>query len=328
MRRVGSILFVLFNVILSAGVAFAVLQLAPPADDGTVRERLVTFEVIITATRDPNANIQIVIVTATPGPEQAQQFAIPDDVREGQVAQGATPVPSLEPGLLDEEGNPVDVARALPAGCIEYTVAEGDSIAALAVEYDVSMSTMLLINGLDEDSARGLQIGDTLIVPLEGCPVEQFIPESVSATEEDTTTEVDTGTGGAATTEVASTATATRTTTPRPTVTLAPTAENAQLEIEIVGAGDITSEAVTITNPSNTVDISGWTLSDGDGNAFTFPQDRRLFSQGTITVATRSGTNTAILLFWGRDQAVFAEPGDVIILSDTNGVVQASIRLP
>jgi len=328
MRRTGSILFILLNVIISAGVAFTVMQFAPPVQDGTVRERLVTFEVVITATRDPNANTQFVVVTATPGPGQAQQFTIPDDVREGEIAQAVTPVPTLDSGLLDEEGNPIDAARALPAGCIEYTVAEGDSVAAIAIEYDIGMNTMMLVNGLDEDSARGLQIGDILIVPLEGCPVEQFIPESVPSAENDSETNDETGSGGAPTPNAVSTATATRSPTPRPTVTLAPTAVNAQLEVEITGAGDITSESVTITNPSNTVDISGWTLSDGDGNVFTFPQDRRLFSQGTITVATRSGTNTAILLFWGRDQAVFAELGDVVTLSDTNGVVQANVRLP
>jgi len=33
------------------------------------------------------------------------------------------------------------------------------------------------------------------------------------------------------------------------------------------------------------------------------------------------------VLFWGRDEAVFAV-GDVVVLADGNGAVQATLRLP
>lgn len=323
MRRAGSLLFIMLNILISATVAYSVVFLTQDPETTGGGERLVTFEVIITATPDPNAGPQVIIITATPGPGEISSIEIPDGVREGVSAQAGGPAPTIDPELLDDEGRLINASAALPAGCVEYAIQEGDIISRIAAEYEVPLNTMMLVNGLDEDSARGLQIGQTIIVPLEGCPVDQFIPDSVELPDEEDETESDEEDS-----ETVAVATETPTPTPRPTVTLAPTARDAQLELSIEGAGDITAETVTITNRGSTVDISGWSLSDGDGNIFTFPQDRRLFSEASISVRTSSGTNTAILLHWGRDRAVFIEAGDVIVLRDANGVAQASMRLP
>jgi len=112
-----------------------------------------------------------------------------------------------------------------------------------------------------------------------------------------------------------------------PTITLAPTAANAQVVIDqVINAGDITREEVVIRNTGNTLNLTGWTLSDGDGNVFVF-DERRLFSGATLRINTRAGQPTPVVLFWGRDEAVFAV-GDVVVLADGNGAVQATLRLP
>ncbi len=114
---------------------------------------------------------------------------------------------------------------------------------------------------------------------------------------------------------------------PSPTITLAPTAQDAQVEIvQVIGVGYISAEGVLIRNNGPVVDLTGWTLSDSDGNTFVFPE-RRLFTGGQVTVYSRVGEDTAIALFWERDEPVF-EPGDTVTLANANGDAQAAIRLP
>jgi hypothetical protein len=248
---------------------------------------------------------------------------IPDDVRDATPVPGA-PVPTLAPESFDElglfQGNPDD----LPEHCILHTIGDGENPSLIAVEYDVSLFALMAVNHLTEDDAFLLQIGDTLVVPLEGCPIEAFVSPENGVQDDG---------GGEATVSAEGTAVpgeATPELTPEvsPTLTLAPTAANAQVEIvDVIGAGDITAEGVVIQNTGNTVDISGWMLSDGDGNTYIFPENRRLFSGAGITVNTRVGENTPILFFWGRDTAVFGA-GDIIVLTDRDGNVQANIRLP
>jgi competence protein ComEC len=74
------------------------------------------------------------------------------------------------------------------------------------------------------------------------------------------------------------------------------------------------------------VDITGWTLSDAQGNEFVFPE-QRLFTNGSITVYTRAGEDTPVVLYWGRSTAVWGDEGDVATLTDANGRVQSSVRV-
>jgi hypothetical protein len=52
-----------------------------------------------------------------------------------------------------------------------------------------------------------------------------------------------------------------------------------------------------------------------------------LFSNAEVTIYTRSGTNTPIALFWGLDEPVWGDAGEILTLRDANGDVQASLRL-
>ena len=331
MQRRGMLLFVVLNILISAGVALTVFNTLGEEDDGGGTERLVTFEVIITATRDPNQTPEVRIITATPLPGEPERATIPDAVRDGTTSAA---VPTLDPNAFNDEGVFEGDAASLPEGCIQHVIDEGEFPSVIAEIYDISMFDLLAVNGLDEESSRFLQIGDVLIVPLEGCPIDAFVEAnggtSASTTgAEDGDTDTEDGAGGEVdTAEETPEVTVIPTETVIPTVTLAPTAVNAQVEIlEVMGAGDITAETVVIRNNGNTVNISGWTLSDGDGNTYSFPQDRSLFSGAAVEVKTREGANTAILFYWGRDTAVFG-PGDVVVLANRDGEVQASLRLP
>lgn len=312
MQRRGLLIFVFLNVLISAGVAFGIIS-TQGGSSGTPSERLVTFVVVVTATNDPNATPAVRIITATPGPNDPARAQIPAELLPGTAQNQA--FATLDPTALG--ANPVLQAAAtnLPANCIPHVVDSGENPSIIASIYGANLFDVLAVNGLDERSSLLLQVGDVLIIPLPGCTLEGVV--TIADNPLDTPEGVDTASAGT-------------TVTPgvRPTITLAPTAANAQVIIErVTGQGDITTEAVEIRNRGSTINLTGWTLSDGDGNTFVFPSERILFSNGTLTINTRTGQNTPIVLYWGLDQAAF-QPGDVVILADANGVVQASLRLP
>ncbi|MCA9882085.1 MAG: protein kinase, partial [Anaerolineae bacterium] len=110
------------------------------------------------------------------------------------------------------------------------------------------------------------------------------------------------------------------------TITLAPTSASSEIVVTgILSAGEVTTEGVVLRNVGNTVDLTGWTLSDLDGNVFTFPE-LLFFSETTISVFTRSGQNTPISLFWEQNEPVW-DDGDVLTLTDASGDVQATLRI-
>jgi hypothetical protein len=315
MSRRGMLTFIVLNVLITIGVAYGIISVL--SGEGTPQtERLVTFEVIVTATPDPDVTPLVQVVTATFEPGRAP---IPADVREGTTGDSAA-APTIDPALIGPDGR-VDAAAAvaaLPENCVVHAVADGEYPSRIATIYDVNMFTLMAVNGLDEVSATNLQIGDELIIPLEGCPVEAFIQEAAAADDDPEAGE-----------ELDDDPEATEEPDARPTLTLAPTAVDAQVEIvEVIGAGDITTEAVVLRNIGQLVEISGWTLSDAEGNTFTFPEGRRLFSGGSVTVNTRAGDdNPPLVYYWGMDEALFGDRNSVVVLSNAQGQAQATLRL-
>ncbi|MEQ8672007.1 MAG: lamin tail domain-containing protein [Aggregatilineales bacterium] len=326
MQRRGLVLFVILNVLITAGVAFAVISLNPGGTQ-TI-ERQVPFRVPVTTTPDPNYTQPVIIITATFDPNAAQnqaavsgtQVDIPLDILETNPA--VANAPTLDPTVLAENPDIQQASAALPPNCLLHIIAEGEFPGSIAADFGADVFALLAVNGLDEESATLLQIGDQLIVPLPGCElIDEAEAQVLIVGDEDA--EATEPADGEATEEAGGGASPALTAT----VTLAPTAINAQVEItNITGAGDITTEAVVIRNLGNTLNLSGWTLSDGDGNTFIFPDERRLFSNASLTINTRAGQNTPVVLHWGLDQAVFGEAGDVIVLADEDGEVQATLR--
>ncbi|MCS6836288.1 MAG: lamin tail domain-containing protein [Anaerolineae bacterium] len=329
--------------IVAVGGAFLGLQLfGAPSGEGQ-RIQIVTVAVLITQTPDPNS-------TPTFDPTAVEQI-VGTRVAEA-LSQPRTQV-AVPPGVLPNDpalanltviapgGTPIGVAQAggaqsatlsLPQNCIAHTVVAGDSPFGVAAQYGANPFLVMQVNGLDDVTAARLQIGDMLIVPLEGCPVDQlpaYQPAGVARSLAQATAPQPTATP--VTTLAPALAGAAEAISepqlPTPTLTLAPTAANAQ--IEIVGVerpGDVTAEGIRIRNNGNTVNVTGWRLSDGQGNTFVFPE-QLIFSNGEVTIYTRAGQKTPIVLFWGLDRAVW-EAGDVATLSNPQGVVQASFRVP
>lgn len=97
--------------------------------------------------------------------------------------------------------------------------------------------------------------------------------------------------------------------------------------VSVHGAGALTSESVTLQN--NGVDalvLTGWTLKDGNGSAFIFPQ-LTLYPGGLVQIHSGSGTNTAADLFWGLSNPVW-KSGELVALYDTQNIARAFYRIP
>ena len=114
--------------------------------------------------------------------------------------------------------------------------------------------------------------------------------------------------------------------TQAPMATLPP-ADTIVMEItNVYGAGDIQNEVVQLKRvDSGELSLRGWQLTDSAGHTYTFP-DFTLFA-GTIQVYTKTGSNTATTLFWGRSDAVW-KTGSVVSLLDYQGNLRASFTIP
>jgi hypothetical protein len=289
--------------------------------------RMVTVEILVTATVDPNASPMVTIVTAT---TDRTQVTVPTELLG---AASTAPAVSTRP-TLDVAGaqqlNPdvAQTATALPANCQLHTIVEGDAPFAIAEQYGANPFLLLEANGLTEETATGLQIGDTLIVPLDGCPVED-LPSYQPAAEEGEPTFTPAATEDA-TEESTQEATPAQSVTPKPspTITLAPTAQNAEITIVAVEKmGDVTAEGISLRNEGAIVSsMDGWTLSDVEGNIYTFNAQDVFFSGAEIKIFTRDGTDTPVVRYWGLDRPVW-NTGDVITLKDNKGAVIATRRV-
>jgi LysM repeat protein len=117
--------------------------------------------------------------------------------------------------------------------------------------------------------------------------------------------------------------------TPIPVATVPPTPTGTpnippQLEIiDVIGRGAPSAETVILANRGRGVALQNWTLRDGQGNVFVFP-NLYLATGAEVRIHTGQGTNTPQHLYWNRDTAVWTEAGDTAILADDRGVIYAS----
>jgi hypothetical protein len=301
--------FLLMLILLSSFLMLIGCTVGTPEEG--VRTVLITVEIIITATPDPNVTPNVIIITAT---TDRTQVNVPENLVGTSRANG-TPSLNATPLPLDQTQT---AGSSLPDGCLPHTVGDGDTVFGLAEEYGVNPFVMLEVNGMTEETAF-LNLGDVLIVPVEGCPIEQIIVQPNVPDGEETETVVE------ETAEATESANTTPTVTP--TITLAPTAVDSLIEIVgIVSAGDVTAEGVRIRNNGRLVDITGWVLTDADGNEYTFGE-QLIFSNSELTLYTRIGQDVPIARYWGLETAVW-QAGDVVTLVNEEGDVQASYRVP
>lgn len=339
MRPRALLLFILINVLVTTGVAFVIISVFANRDTAASSvAQYITVEVLITPTRDPDSTQAVRIITATPRPGEVD---LPSEIvgaNSSNSTEDASPDDSGERITFGADGTEdpstsADEAlegTALPENCIPHTLEADEFPSLLAEQYDISLNSILVANGLTEETATLLQIGQVIIIPQEGCsiqlPTAAPLEESAATTEEAVVGTLD-ATGEA----LALTETATFAITPTPsitpTITLPPTAADAAVQIvQVIAPGDITGEALVIRNNGRNVNLTGWTITNAQGVEYVFPE-RQLFSNGEITLFTGTGQNTAVVMYWGLDEAVWGEPGEAVTLRDANGVVQATLRI-
>lgn len=176
-----------------------------------------------------------------------------------------------------------------------YTVQGGDSLFSIARDLGIDLDTLMAVNGLTDPDR--LDVGQVLTIP-----------------------EVSETTNGSA----ASTATpGPPTLTPPPSDSQAP-----RLEIRGVdGAGILDKETVRLLNTGGLAAMAGWTLDDGQGQVYRFPDGFTLYNRGAVSLHTQAGTDTAIDLYWGQSAAAWTS-GKVMTLRDGNGDVQSTFTIP
>jgi hypothetical protein len=114
------------------------------------------------------------------------------------------------------------------------------------------------------------------------------------------------------------------------TIDFVPTLASGSVHVDIIsvsGAGDLANESIVIRNSGDaSLLLTGWTLKDNQGDAFTFPE-LTLYSSGTVQLHTGSGNNTASDLYWQRSASAW-KSGDLVAIYDSHNITRAFYRIP
>ena len=199
-----------------------------------------------------------------------------------------------------------------------YRIRPGDTLLTIAAQFGVTVEEIMAANDLTDPDR--IQAGQELIIPTGGLAEPTPTPTRVTNTPEPPSPEP-TDTPEPTPTPQSSTV------TPTPLPVTPPATEPKVVIREILGAGVLTKEAVFIFNSGRAVHMENWTLTDAQDNAYTFP-NLFLATGGSVRIHSRSGSNSATDLYWGRDAPMWGEPGDVATLRDESGLVIDTFELP
>ena len=70
-----------------------------------------------------------------------------------------------------------------------------------------------------------------------------------------------------------------------------------------------------------TLNLTGWTVTDTAGNRYTVPEGVTLEADATVTLHTGSGTDTEDHLYWGSKTPVWNNGGDTVTLRNNTGTI-------
>lgn len=92
---------------------------------------------------------------------------------------------------------------------------------------------------------------------------------------------------------------------------------------EVVRNADaLNEESVLLTNDgSDAVELTGWTLENGDGDAYAFPDGFTLAAGDSVRVHTGSGSDSATDLYWGSRSFRWDVRSDTATVYDADGDV-------
>jgi hypothetical protein len=221
-----------------------------------------------------------------------------------------TATPTLPPGVAVRTTQSVVTPTPQPT---VHVVQAGDTISGLALRYDVPEQDIIAANNLQNPNF--LQVGMELVIPVGGLS-ESTATFTPAPTATDTPIPFEPPSA-----EMTGTAAAEAGATVTPLPTPLPSTGELQIAIsEILAAGQVEQEQVIITNSGDRLaDMQGWTLSDANGNVYTFP-NFRLWAGGNVLVHTRIGQDGTppANFYWGKLEAVWSR-GEVATLKDANG---------
>ena len=192
---------------------------------------------------------------------------------------------------------------------LAYQVKEGDTLGALAVEFNISIADIMMANDLTDPD--NITVGQILLIPTAPLPkaTSTTIPSTVVASP-----------------SYQPSATATR--EPEASATATEEGQEPKMIIEaVIGAGVLDSERVQLLHTGvGELSLAGWRLEDGTGNVYLFP-DLTLYTGGTINLNTRSGQDTVADLYWGLAAPIW-QSGKVAMLYDAENVLRSSYSIP
>lgn len=177
-----------------------------------------------------------------------------------------------------------------PGGPFVYVIQSGDTLGSLSVQFDVPLEDILAANDLTEDAI--LSIGQEIIIPVGGAVEPAATPASSPGTPE-----------------------------------ASPSGATNVIIFEITSPGVLAEESLVLVNLGERVNLANWTLTDGQGNRYTFP-DVTVFADAQIKLHTTAGTSAPSDLYWGQSQARWGETGTVAYLRDAGGKLIATYRVP
>jgi LysM repeat protein len=179
-----------------------------------------------------------------------------------------------------------------------YVIQAGDTLGRIATLYSIPLEDIITVNNIDNPNV--LQVGQEILIPVNGIPTPTATPEPTAV--------------------------------PNVPPTPIPTEVLTQGEViisinEVVSPGELTAEAISIVNlGSRPASLENWQLEDDEGRLFVFPAIT-LFGDGAgILLHTEAGETTALDLYWGQEEAIW-QAGDTIILRDANGTEQATFTV-
>ena len=98
----------------------------------------------------------------------------------------------------------------------------------------------------------------------------------------------------------------------------------AQIHADAAGNDNqnLNDEYVVFENTgTETLDLSGWTVSDEAGHTYTFPSRQSLAPGETVTLHSGSGSDTASDVYWGASGAIWNNAGDTVSVRDDGTLV-------
>lgn len=97
------------------------------------------------------------------GPQPAVSPTVPAATVPPTEAPG--PTAAITPAPTEAPPPPTEEPAPPPAGPIEYTIQEGDTISGIAAAYGINYFDLLAFNGLTEEDAQLLNPGDVISIP-------------------------------------------------------------------------------------------------------------------------------------------------------------------